>query len=464
MQVPILNGGYTDGAGDFRTALPVNMIPVPKQNGISSGYLRPADGILSHGVGPGDDRGGIVWRGEHYRAMGGKLVRVANGLVEELGELAGVGPVTFDYSFDCLGIAAGGSLYYWNGTLTQVTDPDLGNVVDMVWVDGYFMTTDGEYLVVTELNDRTSVNPLKYGSSEADPDPVKGLLKLRNEVYALNRHTIELFDNVGGTLFPFERNEAGQIQRGVLGTHCAVVYADSLAFLGSARNEAPAVWLGQNGGSQKLSTREIDVLLEAYDEATLAQAELETRTLKGHQLLYLHLPDKTLVYDLAASMAVEEPVWFVLSSSLTGTGRYRARHFVWHDNLWQCGDPGSANIGILTDAVSSHYGEVVGWEFGTSIIYNEGRGALFHELELVALPGRCALGADPVVWTSHSEDGETWSKEVACPAGKIGERNARIKWRRQGRMRQWRLQKFRGTSDARLSFARLDATLEPLNV
>jgi hypothetical protein len=66
----------------------------------------------------------------------------------------------------------------------QVTDPDLGVVLDVVWVDGYFMTTDGEFLVVTELTDPTQVNPLKYGSSEVDPDPVVALLKLRNEVYA----------------------------------------------------------------------------------------------------------------------------------------------------------------------------------------------------------------------------------------------------------------------------------------
>jgi hypothetical protein len=57
--------------------------------------------------------------------------------------------------------------------------------------------------VVTELSNPLAVNPLKYGSSEVDPDPVVALIKLRNEVYALNRNTIEVFDNVGGELFPF---------------------------------------------------------------------------------------------------------------------------------------------------------------------------------------------------------------------------------------------------------------------
>jgi hypothetical protein len=44
------------------------------------------------------------------------------------------------------------------------------------------------------LNDPTAVDPLKYGSSEADPDPILAIRKIRNEVYALNRHTVEVFD------------------------------------------------------------------------------------------------------------------------------------------------------------------------------------------------------------------------------------------------------------------------------
>ncbi len=206
MQIPILNGIYTDNGPDFRTSYPVNMMPVPKNSGISSGYLRPGDGIVSNGSGPGVDRGGVSWNGTCYRVMGTKLVTVAsNGAVTVLGDVGGPVDtlVTFDYSFDRLAIASGGRLYYWNGVLTQVTDPDLGVVLDFCWVDGYFMTTDGTSLVVTELSDPTQVNPLKYGSSEVDPDPVVALLRLRNEVYALNRNTIEVFDNVAGEFSPF---------------------------------------------------------------------------------------------------------------------------------------------------------------------------------------------------------------------------------------------------------------------
>lgn len=465
MQIPILNGIYTNEASDFRTSYPRNLIPVPKQNGISAGYLRPADGIVQFGTGPGVDRGGINWNGICYRVMGTSLVKInSDGSYTILGDVGGSGQVTMDYSFDRLAIASSGKFYYWNGVLTQVTDVDLGNVIDFIWVDEYFMTTDGNNLVVTELSNPTQVNPLKYGSSEADPDPIKGLIKLRNEPHALNRYTIEVYNNVGGDFFPFQRVEGAMLIRGVVGTFCAAVYMEQIAFLGSGRNEAIAVWIGSNGQTSKISTREIDQIISTYTESQLSTAIVESRVFDSHHLLYIHLPDRTLVYDGAASQALGDHVWFILDSGIVSPAAYRARNFVYCYDKWLVGDPTSSSHGYFTNTISSHYGNIVGWEFGTSIIYNESHGAIFHELELVSLTGRAAFGANPVIWTSYSIDGETWSMEKSRIVGKMGERNKRINWLQQGYMKNFRIQKFRGTSDSHMSMARLEARLEPLYV
>ena len=232
MQVPIISGIFSDDAPSVRDKYPVNLLAVAQNSGISNSYLRPADGIIESGTGPGTDRGGINWNNVCYREMASKLVSVADdGTVATLGDVGGTTElVTFDYSFDRLGIASNDNLFYWDGaTLTQVTDPDLGTVIDMKWIDGYFMTTDGESLVVTDLADPTSVNPIKYGSSEIDPDPVEALLKLRNEIAALNRYTIEFFNNIGGDAFPFQRIEGAQIQKGCVGTHACCVYKEMIA-------------------------------------------------------------------------------------------------------------------------------------------------------------------------------------------------------------------------------------------
>ncbi len=479
MQIPILNGIYADATPELRTAYPVNFVPVPKKSGISTGFLRPGDGIVANGTGPGIDRGGINWNGICYRVMGTKLVTVAsNGAVTVLGDVGG--PVntlvTFDYSFDVLAIASGGRLYYWipvstpatlpwNPTapiLRQVTDPDLGLVLDVVWVDGYFMTTDGEFLVVTEQNDPTSVLTTKYGSSAVDPDPVVALLKLRNEIYALNRNTIEVFDNVGGELFPFARIDGAQLQKGVVGTQACCVYIDRIAFLGSARNEAPGIYVGAAATTQKISTQEIDELLLTYTEAQLALVKMEARNDKSHQHLYVHLPDRTVVYDAAASEALGEQVWFTLTTTVVGFSQYRARNLVWAYDKWLVGDPQSSSIGYLVQDTGHHWGQQVRWEFGTIIAYNEGNGAIFNRLELVSLTGSVALGTNPQISTSYSTDGLSWSQDKSISVGTIGNTAKRLAWFQQGHMRNWRIQRFQGDSDAHVSFMRLEAQIEAL--
>jgi hypothetical protein len=467
MQVPILSGVFTDNGPNVRVSYPVNLVPVPTQSGVSQEYLRPADGLIANGTGPGTDRGGVEWDGILYRVMGSKLVTVAqNGTVTVLGDVGDDGKlVTMDYSFDLLGIASNGNLFFWapaTSTLTQNTDPDLGTVVDVVWVDGYWMTTDGEFLVVTELSNPLDVNPLKYGSSEVDPDPVNALLKVRNEVYALNRHTIEVFDNVGGDFFPFQRIDGAQIEKGCIGTHACCVFAEAVAFLGSGFNEAPALYIGSNGNAGKISTQEIDELLLDYTEAQLARVKLEARNDKTHLHLYVHLPDRTLVYDYAASQATNQQIWFTLTSTTVGFATYRARNFVWCFDRWNIGDPLSSAVGYTIDLTSDHYSQQVRWEFGTLMVYNGGKGAVIHELELVSLTGRVALGIDPQISTSYSLDGQSWSQDRYIFAGTTGNAAKRLVWWQQGMMRNFRMQRFRGTSAAHLSFLRLEAQIEAL--
>lgn len=462
-QVPILAGIYSDSTSQLRTSMPRNLVPVPKSSGISNAYLAPSDGLVAMGTGPGADRGGINWNGACYRVMGSRLVLVSPfGDVTNLADVGSGGTVTLDYSFDRLAIASGDKLFYWNGAISQVTDPDLGIVVDMLWVDGYFMTTDGEFLIVTELNDPYAVDPLKYGSSEVDPDPIVALKKVRNEVMALNRYSIEVFQNVGGSGFPFQRIDGAQIQRGCVGTHACCNFVDTVAFLGSGRNEAPAVYLALSGGSQKVSSREVEIILQEYTEAQLSTVILEPKVDKGHQHLYVHLPDRTLVFDAAATASLGDQVWFTLTSSIVGNSQYRARNFVWAYDKWIFGDPMAPQVGKFSGSVSTHYGNVIGWEFGTPIVFNETFGVIFNELELVGLPGDAVFGKDPVIWTSYSLDGQTWSQERPTRAGSAGQTQQRICWRRQGKMRNWRIQKFRGTSDAHIGLIRLEVQLEPL--
>lgn len=475
MEIPILNGIYVDSSPNVRTSYPRNLIPVPKPNGASKGHLKPADGIVTFGAGgPGAGRGGINWLGTLYRVMGTKLCSVnASGNVTVLGDVGGSGQASLDYSFDRLGVASNGSLWYWTtgSKFIQVTDPNIGKVLDVIWMAGYFITTDGTSIVVTNLNDPTTVSPLAYGSAEGDANPIKALDELREELYAFTRYSIQVFQNVGtngqsggtGQVFPFQVIDSAIVPKGIIGTHTYTSIGDTFVFLGSGRDEAPAIYMMLQGDTLKVSTQEIDIILKGYSEATLAQCLMEVQVDENMQLVYLHLPDQTLVYDTITSKTLGAPVWVTLGSSVIGPGTYRGRNMVWCYDQWNCEDPSSSALGVMNDTVSTHYGNTIGWDFGTTMLYNDGNDSIVLELELVALPGRVPLGVNPTVWTSYSTDGEVWSQERPTSAGAQGQRHKRLAWRKNGRIRHYRVQKFRGTSDAHLPVLKLEARFEPLN-
>lgn len=468
MNIPILSGIYTSMAGDFKSVYPMNLVPVPKQSGVSDAYLKTADGIIRFDSGSldGIDRGGINWKDILYRVVGSKLVRIAsNGSATIIGDVGSGGRCSLDYSFDKLSIQSGTSLYYYDGSnLQAVTDGDLGSVLDQIWVDGYFMTTDGTSLVVTELNDPFAVNPLKYGSSESDPDSVKALLKVRGEVLALNRYTIETFQNVGGANFPFQRISGALIQKGCIGKDAKCKVAQTFAFVGNGRNEAVSVWLGNSSNAVKIATREIEQVLSKYSEVELSTLIMESREFDAHQHIYIHLPNETLVYDLAAATAMGAPVWFTLSTGVAGQAQYRACNLVYCYGKWIVGDKVDGRIGYLSDSVATQYGDIAGWQFNTSFVYNQSMGGIINSLELVALTGRAELGVSPTIFLSHTKDGLTWSNEKTRSSGGRGEYQQRITWRRiTGLFRQYMGFRFRGANGTVISFARIEAQVEGLN-
>lgn len=462
MQLPLLAGVVTDVVGNFRASLPVNLEPHVIESGLSKGYLRTAAGLNLIATGPGEDRGSILWNGSLYRVMGTRLVRLDGAVLTDLGDVGGAGPVSLDYSFDRLAIASGGNLFYWDGSaITQVTDPDLGVVIDMMWIDGYFMVTDGFTVAVTELNDPYAVDPLKYGSSEVDPDPIEGFRKVRGEAYFLNRNTIENMQNVGGNGFPFARNAGGMIPKGAIGTHAFCDFLESFALVGGGRGEAVSVYVAGGGTATSISTPEVDRELAALTDDEQGAIELEARVEQHEQRLLIHLPTKTLVYSHQATVAGGTPVWHALASGIAADEQYRARHFTLSNGRW-IGGGADGEVGYLDESLETHFGDTAGWRFDTLLVFNEGRGAIVQAVELIGLPGLAKFGEPATCFLSMTKDGQTWGQERAISSGAFGERNKRVQWRPKTMFRNWMGLRVRGANTAMVSWARCEATVEPL--
>jgi hypothetical protein len=463
VQVPILSGIYASTTADLERSLPVNLTPIAESgdgngSGVSKGYLRLINGVRTVHVTDGADRGGYVWNGTHLRVIGPSLCEVTETAVKQLGDLGSDGkPVQFAEGFGRVAIATGGDLYYWDGSvLAKVADPDLGKALSVTWSDGYFLTTDGSYIVATELNDPTSVDPLKYGSSEADPDPVIAMLALRGEVYALNRYTIEKFLNAGTTGFPFQRSRGSQIPKGVVGRDAYAPFVESFAFCGSARDEGLGIYLAGAGQAVKISPRVVDAALGELSSDDAGLVQLEAVTTSGLQQLLVHLSTGTWVYHWTASQALDTPVWSQLRGD--GNGAYPARHHTLVGNDLWCGSDGK--LGVSDAAIATLFDAPIGFSFDTPMLYNAGMGGFVHSLELVTLGGR---GTENQISVSYSDDGVTWSNERFVGTGSVGARLVRALWRRLGRFGNWRIFRFRGVARSQVGFLRLEAEIEPLN-
>lgn len=482
MQIPIISGIYTDGGPDVRRALPRNLVPVGQSSGVSEGYLRPADGLTEAFIGPGVDRGGVPWfNGGMVRVIGTSLYVFGNDpsasapfLVGSVATFANtLGRCTFAQGFERLGVTAGGSLWYvapgigpgvYALNRVSALDSVLPTVISVEWLDGRFIVTDGELIYAMEVSDPNVLNPFSYGSSEIDPDPVVRLLVHRKELHVINRHSIEVFQTVGGTGFPLARVPNAVTEKGAVGTHAACVFDETIAFVGGARNEALGVYLADNSIATKISDGEIDRLLAGLTEQQAADIVVEARAGDDQKHLYVHLPTQTLVFDSVETKRQQRPVWFTLDSGQDTRQRYRAAGWVHAFGKWWAGDPTQPGLAYADKTQGAHYGAPVQHEFSTIMLYADSQDAIVHEMELIALPGRVALGANPTVWTSYSRDGLQYSQERGIAAGSIGQTLKRLAWRTMGRILHWRIQRFRWLSDAHISVMALNVEIEPLFV
>lgn len=449
VSIPLLGGMAANAQAEFVESVPVNLEPVAIDSKISTGQFRAPAGLIEHETGPGEDRGAIIWQGRHLRVMGIDLYEVGVG---SLGTVGGSGPVAMDYGFDRLGIASDEKLFYLDANgLTQVTDIDLGRVIDMIWIDGFFMTTDGSYIVVTQLSDPTSVAPLKYGSADEDPDMITGLIEVRGEVYVTGRHTIEVFQNVGGTGFPFSVITGATIPYGVVSPSAKCPFNESFAFVGSGRNEALGVYVAGAGTAVKISTRALDRALEAIPDPTVI--EMESWSYLDEKRLLVHLPGETWVYLDGASRKSGERIWYRRTNC--------PRHAVENSGTWYAaiGD----EIGKLSNAVSTILGDPVEWRFDTPFVYADSQGVILGAVELIGLPGRMPVDEEATAFFSFSTDGETWSRERMLRIGTAGQRRKRMQWRPNIEIPNYATLRFRGYDRSMPGFAKIECDVEALS-
>lgn len=464
--VTLIKGDDIGIETDYRDALPVNMFAVKKNVLSAQGYLLMQDGIDLFAEGSGIDRGAVYNErfGTQYRVSGEKLISVEmDGTVSELGSIPGNLQSRLEdfYSFNTQGVIADNNFYLYDpiGGFRSVTDPDLGEPIDGIWVDGYYFMTDGEYLFHTDIADEEAIDPLKFATAEFMPDPSLGLAKTQdNKVLVFGRYSLEYFVNDSSTNFAFVRIPTRAQKIGIVATHAKCETKSGFCIVGGRKQESVSVHIIQVGSSEKIATREVDKLIGKYTEPELADIRVETREDKAVSFILIHLPEETLCYNQSVAETFgKEVAWSLLRSGNKIENNYRAINFVFdaRTSLWACGDKFSGKIGQLNELITTHYDDLVEWELFSPFIRLEKLS--IDSLEIQTIPGFTDF-KDGTVALSLTYDGIFYGTEIWMEYGEKQNYNQRFIQRMLGYVPDWVGIKFRGSSKTKMAFGLLEVT------
>lgn len=457
LTIPIIGGDQVLSNADYADAIPINMLAVIRDIKGNPGYLISHDGLTQTHTGQGIDRGALFnerW-GRSFRVSGEKLIEIVGATAPVLGDIPGADRVRTAYGFNSTMTVASGSAYRYDGTtLTLMTDSDFGSPIDVVWIDQYYVFTDGETIYHTDIGNETSINPLKFATSELSPDKTKAVGRTQdNLLIAINRYTTEYFVDQANDNFAFTRINQKAVNCGIVSTGGWIEIGGRVYMLGGAKGEPVTFKLLGAGQAETAATDYIERIINSYSEADLSTAYLEGRSRARDQLVYIQLPNHTLLYNVfIANKFGPQYAWSELRS---GEDAWRACNGVYDTNLgyWLFGDKLGTTIGKLDDTLASHYGASVTSQFQTALIPMESISV--SELELNVVSG---YGEDTALFVSTTQNGSyhgaEWTKYIAMALMY----NYRYIVRRVGYVRKQIGLKFRSLNKAKINVSGLKVT------
>ena len=455
----------------------VNWIPVvPQTSGLSQRALFPAEGLTSFASLTGTNRGAQVVNGLPYFVNGRSLYSItAGGVSTNHGSIAGGGRVSLANNGQHLVIVVPGAEGYSYdttvGTLTQITDPDYRPSSTVVFKDGYFVFTAsaGDVFFNSSLNNPLEFSGLDFGSAEISPDSIVAAHVNHNELFVLGTETIELFQNVGGAGFPFQRIAGANIQKGVRAPFSIVEFDNTFLFVGGGVNEKSSIWrVSGSSSANKVSTSAIDAAIQEFTDNEIADAFGFTYAsggsfFAGFTFTSNRIPSRTFVYDATTSALAGEATWHERQSGID-EDRWRVASIIQAYGELLVGDSIDGTIGKIDKTVYTEYGNRVLHEKVSQPFFADNLPVFEGDLVLTMESGvglQTGQGSDPQIMMDYSDDGgRTYSSEQWRSYGKIGEYNSLPTWRRQGRIPRHRVIRFRTTEPVKNVLLKLDANIE----
>lgn len=478
MQIPIDTGFYQSDSKPLADQSAINLYPNnPTTDGaLSKGALFRTPGILNiknNGTGPGRGFHKFQKTSTLFSVSGNELytqTNNSNGVLR--GTISGTGRVSIaDNGKTVAIIVPGGDGYFYTiatNTLTKITDPifisfqaQQGGVTSVTLKDSQFVyTTDEEFFVgsLVSINNGQDFDALDFEDAEVSSDPIVRTMSIKNELYIFGTETIELYQNVAGAAFPFQRILGATIDKGLASRFGIIEFDNSFLFLGQSKNESPAIWVGGSGRATKVSTTAIDNEIQKYTKTELDSVFTWAYSQDGALFCGFTFPNTTFVYDATATAMQGKPVWHQRE---TNGSRWRVNDIVTiFGDVIGC-DETDGRMGIISRDYETEYTNLIERTCSGMYIDNGGKSFVIQRAELSTTSGISnANFASKVVELFFTKNGgQTYNSMGTKKLGVLPEYEKRQIWYRLGRVPFSVAFKF-SSSDLGLSdFQRLDVDM-----
>ena len=358
-----------------------------------------------------------------FVVSGSKLYSLdSNKTATLLGDIGSPGLIDIDSNTDTVVVVNEPNAYYYDGTtFGQITDVDFTTrgAGDVEFLDNFLLFREpgsGRFFSA-DLTSATSFDALNFATAEGSPDQMVGMKVDHRQVLLFGENTVEIWENVGGSGFPFARSVNGYVEIGCFNGRTIVKVDQSVMWLA---NDYTVRRL-DGVTPVRISTHAIE---QHIGDSTISTASAFAYSQDGHFFYVLSFNEGTFVYDATTKQWHERETY--------GESKWNIGSSVTFNGLVLVGDTTSNSIGQLDPMSFADFSTTQRMEWTYQPVYAENRRAFHDRLEMVFEPGvglTTGQGSNPQVMLDVSDDGGlTWRAAPTRTLGAIGQYRNRVIW------------------------------------
>jgi hypothetical protein len=318
-------------------------------------------------------------------------------------------------------ISDGTNLVWWNGTILQsVTNPAAFTPGNLAYLGGFGIIQEagsGRFYI-TPAEDFSQIDALDFATAEGNPDNLQTVFSDHNELWLPGKESIEIWQNVGGSDFPFQAATNAKIERGTAAGLSLAAEDNSVVFLG----EDLILYKTEDYRPVRISNYAVEELLRNCTAAGIAAAYAFIYTLAGNKFYTLTVPDElTIQYNFATGLCNEANTYGFDAWNVIGSAGHKSNYVLTPSGICTLSPDINEDEGntVLRKAISAP-----GWADGRRITMTE----FFADCEV----GRAALGVEAEIMLRVARDGETFGNIRTVSLGETGNYQTRPVWRGLG--------------------------------